>query len=113
MSKISDSILTDILEGIRSSHLILGDITAIGVIDHKPVYNGNVLYEIGIAQAIRLPEEVVLFSSDDYNEYNRDTEDKKILFDLSHIRVNSYDPDGDTEKASNVLEEILVKCLSK
>ena len=67
LSNISDSIPTDILEGIRSSRLILGDITTIGKIDGIAVCNNNVMYEIGIAQAIRLPEEVVIFSSDKYN----------------------------------------------
>lgn len=103
VSRISDSILTDILEGIRSSLLILADITAIGNIDGKPVRNGNVMYEIGIAQAIRLPEEVVLFRSDK----------DEILFDLANIRVNFYDPDRDPIKASPILEESLIGALSE
>ena len=48
--RISDSILVEILDGIRRSRLILADITAIGEISGKPVRNGNVLYELGIAQ---------------------------------------------------------------
>jgi len=116
MRIISDSILIDILEGIRSSRLILGDITTIGEIGGIAVCNNNVMYEIGIAQAIRLPEEVVLFSSDKYEG------DKKIPFDLSQIRVNDYDPDGrvndydpdgNSEKASEHLREIIIECLSK
>jgi|LGVF01.2.fsa_nt_gb hypothetical protein len=103
VSRISDSILTDILEGIRSSILILADITAIGNIDGKPVRNGNVMYEIGIAQAVRLPEEVVLFRSDE----------DKILFDLANIRVNFYDPDRDPIKASTSLRESLIGALSE
>ncbi len=134
VSRISDSILTDILEGIRSSLLILADITAIGNIDGKPVRNGNVMYEIGIAQAIRLPEEVVLFRSDK----------DEILFDLANIRedfdlplflshslytlgvysdvfggfskssrVNFYDPDRDPIKASTILGKSLIGALSE
>lgn len=103
VSRISDSILTDILEGIRSSLLILADITAIGNIDGKPVRNGNVMYEIGIAQVIRLPEEVVLFRSDK----------DEILFDLANIRVNFYDPDRDPIKASTILGESLIGTLSE
>ena len=107
LSNISDSILTDILEGIRSSRIILGDITTIGEIGGIPVCNNNVMYEIGIAQSIRLPEEVVLFSSDKYEG------DLKIPFDLSHIRVNPYDPDENSEKASKHLRKIIIECLSK
>lgn len=102
-SRISDSILTDILEGISSSRLILADITTIGNINGKPVRNGNVMYEIGIAQAIRLPEEVLLFRSDN----------DKILFDLTNIRVNSYDPDVDPIKASTILGDSLIETLSE
>lgn len=107
MRIISNSILIDILEGIRSSRLILGDITTIGEIGGIAVCNNNVMYEIGIAQAIRLPEEVVLFSSDKYEG------DKKIPFDLSQIRVNPYDPDENSEKASKHLRKIIIECLSK
>ena len=110
VSNISASILIDILEGIRSSRLILGDITPIGEIGGKPVCNGNVMYEIGIAQAIRLPEEVVLFSSD---KYETEEGDKKIPFDLLQIRVNDYDPDGNPEEASEHLRKIIIECLSE
>lgn len=103
VSRINDSILTDILEGIRSSLLILADITAIGNISGKPVRNGNVMYEIGIAQAIRLPEEVILFRSDK----------DEILFDLANIRVNFYDPDRDPIKASTILGKSLIEALSE
>ena len=110
VSNISASILIDILEGIRSSRLILGDITTIGKIGGKPVCNGNVMYEIGIAHAIRLQEEVVLFSSD---KYETKAGDKKIPFDLLQIRVNDYDPDGNPKEASKHLREIIIECLSK
>ena len=110
MSIISNSILIDILEGIRSSRLILGDITTIGEIGGIAVCNNNVMYEIGIAQAIRLPEEVVLFSSD---KYETEEGDKKIPFDLLQIRVNDYDPDGNPEEASEHLRKIIIECLSE
>ena len=83
--RISDSILTEILGGISNDQLVFADVTAIGEIDGKPVRNGNVMYEVGIAHAIRLPEEVLLFRSDT----------SQLLFDISSVRVNSYDPNGD------------------
>ena len=91
--KVSDSILTEILTGISRSRLVLADITTIGRIDNRHVRNGNVLYEVGLAQAVRLPEEVLLFRSDD----------DPLLFDVSNIRVNSYDPDNDPEKAQEII----------
>lgn len=61
---VSDSILTEILMGIARSRLVIADITTIGMVDERPVRKGNVLYEVGLAQAVRLPEEVLLFRSD-------------------------------------------------
>lgn len=62
--KISDSILTEILSGVANSCLVWADITTIGHLNEKPIRNGNVMYEVGLAQAVRLPEEVILFRSD-------------------------------------------------
>ena len=56
---VSDSILTEILESIAGARLIFGDITTIGVLDSVPVRTANVMYELGIAHACRLPEEVL------------------------------------------------------
>src|SRR5687768_3983687 len=61
----SDSILTEILDGIARCRVFLGDISAIGEINGKPVRSANVLYEVGLAHAVRQPEEVVLLRSDD------------------------------------------------
>lgn len=88
---VSDSILTEILAGIRDHRVIFADITSIGSLGTRPVRNGNVMYEVGLAHAVRLPEEVVLFRSDS----------DSLLFDVTNVRVNNYDPDGapDTAKA--------------
>ncbi len=83
--RISDSILTEILGGISNDQLVIADVSATHWIDKTPVRNGNVMYEVGIAHAIRLPEEVLLFRSDS----------GRLLFDISNVRVNSYDPDND------------------
>ncbi len=61
VSKISNSVLTEIMQGIGNSKIIFADISAIS----EKLRNANVLYEVGIAHAIRQPEEVVLFRSDD------------------------------------------------
>lgn len=96
--KVSDSILTEILTGISNSRFIVADITTIGYLDERPVRNGNVMYEIGMAQAVRLPEEVILFRSD------RDT----LPFDTSNIRVNYYNPDDAPDEACAQLADVIV-----
>jgi hypothetical protein len=98
---ISDSILTEILTGISDSRLVFADITTIGHLDRKPIRNGNVMYEVGLAQAARLPEEVILFRSDD----------DPLLFDTSTIRVNSYSPDNAAGEAQNEVSNALLGAL--
>jgi hypothetical protein len=73
LSKSGDSILTDIVDGIAHSQLVLADVSTIGKdsVSGVPYRNGNVLYEVGIALACRHPSEVLLA---------RDDEDK-FLFD--------------------------------
>lgn len=99
--KISDSILTEILEGIGSARLVVADISSLGELDGRPMRNANVMYEVGIAHATRLPEEVLLLRSDD----------GPLLFDLSNIRVNRYDPDGHPGEAKSLISHIIVETL--
>ena len=70
--KVSDSILTEILDGIGRARVVLADITAHDARGFRG-RNGNVMYEVGLAHAVRLPEEVLLFRSDD----------QQLLFDVS------------------------------
>ena len=100
---VSDSILTEILTGISRSRLVIADLSTIGWIDEKPVRNGNVLYEVGLAQAVRLPEEVLLFRSDN----------DPLIFDVSNIRVNHYDPDNEPEKARTIIIEAIISALKE
>lgn len=81
---VSDSLLTQILDGIARCRVFLADVSAIGTLAGKPIRNANVLYEVGLAHATRLPEEVLLFRSDD----------EALLFDVANVRVNRYDPGG-------------------
>lgn len=83
LSKSGDSILTDIVDGIAHSQLVLADVSTIGKdsVSGVPYRNANVLYEVGIALACRHPSEVLLV---------RDDEDK-FLFDVSsipHMKIN-------------------------
>ena len=62
--RMSDSIVTEILQGISRYRVVFADVTSIGQIEGRPIRNANVMYEVGIAHATRLPEEVILFRSD-------------------------------------------------
>lgn len=100
-SRISDSILSEILEGISTSQLIFADLTTIGFLGGKSIRNGNVMYEVGIAQARRLPEEVLLFRSDS----------DELPFDIVSVRVNEYDPDGDPDRAQDFIAAAIREAL--
>lgn len=102
-SKVSDSILTEILTGISNCRLFFADITTIGQVEKHPIRNGNVMYELGLAQAVRLPEEVILFRSD------RDP----LLFDVASIRVHRYEPENDPEAATEQVYHVLKTCLDE
>lgn len=96
-----DSILTEILDEIASSRLILADLSTVGHIDGRPVRNSNVFYELGLAHSARMPEEVIALRSDD----------DPLPFDIANVRIHSYKPDIDPESArarvTSLLEEAL------
>jgi hypothetical protein len=86
LSKSGDSILTDIMDGIAHSQMVLADISVIGhdAVTGAPIRNGNVMYEVGLAVACRQPKEVLLIRDDR----------EKFLFDVStipHIHLNFHD----------------------
>ncbi len=103
VGQIGDSILTEILEGISRSRIVIADVTTIGLMDGKPVRNANVLYEVGIAHASRLPEEVILFRSDTDH----------LMFDIGQVRVHQYNPDGDPGGARRLVAETVVSVLKE
>jgi hypothetical protein len=85
-SQTGDSVLTDILDGVAHSQFVLADVSVIGrdSVTGVPYRNANVLYEVGLALACRLPEEVLLIRDDR----------EKFLFDVStvpHLTVDFTD----------------------
>jgi hypothetical protein len=94
---ISDSIITEIVSGIGNCRLFFADVTTLEHCGDRAFRNENVLYEVGIAHSRRLPEEVILFRSD--NDH--------LMFDLANIRVNPYDPDEKPEEAKNLVSKAL------
>ncbi len=99
LTKAGDSILTEILDQIGRCRVLVADISALGEINGRPVRNQNVFYEIGLAHAVRQPEEVLLFRSDK----------SELAFDISNVRVHAYDPDGDPDTARDLVTNVIVE----
>lgn len=93
--KGGDSIITEILDGIAHSRLIIAEISTLrkGCSRSR---NGNVMWEVGVAHAFRQPDEVILLRSD------YDT----LLFDIGPIRVHRY-TDTDPQRARKELSVII------
>jgi hypothetical protein len=101
LRKVSDSILTDILDGIARCRVIVADISSIGEIGGRAVRNANVMYELGLAHAVRQAEEVLVFRSDD----------REMLFDIANVRVHRYDPDGAPDVARQLVSQTIAETL--
>ena len=80
----SNAITTKIIDGIANSRMVLCDLSD----DVQGHVNGNVLYETGIAQAIREPHSVVLI---------RDQVPEDADFDVRGFKINRP-PDGKLTK---------------
>ncbi len=81
---LSGCIIVDILDGIAHSRVVLADISICNTGAWKNQRNGNVMYEVGIAHALRQVEEVVIIRNDD----------EQISFDVSGIILNKYNRDN-------------------
>ena len=77
-----DSIITEIMDSIAHSKLVIAEVSCMNPENPKSV-NGNVMWEVGIAHACRQANEVILI--------RRCTDPHNALFDISTIRVHSYD----------------------
>jgi hypothetical protein len=99
--QVSDSILTDILQGISQSRLVLADISTVRRVGRRFFRNANVMYELGLAHAVRLPEEVLVFRSDH----------DALPFDTANVRVNPYAPDEEPEQARGTIQGCVADAL--
>lgn len=81
-----ESIIHDILDGIAHARVVVADITCSPMKDMRgtmwPQRNGNVMWEVGIAHTMRLPDEVILIQSDN----------EPSIFDLTQFRAFPYHP---------------------
>jgi hypothetical protein len=101
-SQSGDSLLTQIVDGIAHSQMVLADVSSVGR-DSKtgyPYRNANVLYEVGIALACRQPAEVLLIRDD------RD----RFLFDVStvpHLTIDfTNEPAAVLELTTAIVERL-------
>ena len=78
MRKVGDSIQTEVLKEIGQARLVLVDVSA----DSRNRRNPNVMYELGVAHAARLPEEVIIVRRDR----------KPLPFDFAQIRIHRFNP---------------------
>lgn len=106
LSSKNDSVITEIVRNISECSLFIGDVSTIGHLSiereqDKPIRNSNVLYEVGLAHACRLPEEVILLRSDN----------DVLDFDIAGVRVHSYDPDK-VETSIEMVADLIVQALS-
>lgn len=101
--RVSDSILTEILTGISNARLVLADISTVTYADGKPIRSSNAMYEVGLAHAVRLPEEVLLFRSDSDH----------LLFDVANVRVNHYDPENQPDEAQEIMGVAVIDAIKE
>jgi hypothetical protein len=97
---LSGSIITDILDGIAHSRLVLADISVATTGRWAGQRNGNVMYEVGLAHAVRQSTEILLIRSDN----------EPINFDIAHINIHSYDPqdiDATRSKLARLANDLL------
>ncbi len=93
---LSGSIITDILDGIAHSKLVLADISVATTGKWAGQRNANVMYEVGLAHAVRQSTEILLIRSDN----------EPINFDVSHINIHNYDPE-DIEAARSKINHLV------
>ncbi|MGC4027755.1 MAG: hypothetical protein QM696_02615 [Steroidobacteraceae bacterium] len=99
LSKTGDSILTDIVDGIAHSAMVLADVSTVGNDSKtgKRYRNGNVMYEVGVALACRQSAEVLLIRDDKDN----------FLFDVSTIPHVTLDFSDATIARTRLRDELL------
>ncbi len=78
---LAGSVITEILDGVAHAKLIFADISVCSTGRWKGQRNGNVMYELGLAHALRRPQELVVVRSDH----------EEINFDIAGIKTQNYD----------------------
>lgn len=100
ITTLSGSIITEILDGVAHATLIFADISVMSTGEWRGQRNGNVMYEVGLAHAVRPDTDIALVRSDR----------KRINFDVSGIRVKHY-PKNDLSQARKIFANLLNNAL--
>jgi hypothetical protein len=101
ITTLSGSIVTEVFDGVAHATLVFADISTMGVGAWAGQRNGNVMYEVGLATAIRPETDLVLVKSDDAS----------INFDLLQIRVHTY-PRENPHQARQTFAKLLTAALA-
>jgi hypothetical protein len=80
---LAGSIITEILDGIAHAKLVFADVSVCSSGRWAGQRNGNAMYELGLAHALRPASELVVVRSDT----------EQINFDIAGIKIQSYDRD--------------------
>lgn len=102
ISTLAGSVITDILDGIAHSRLVLADISITKSGRWSGQRNGNVMYELGLAQAVRQSTEVLVLRNDS----------EQINFDVAGIQVHQYDF-GDFASARTLTAKLIADALAQ
>jgi hypothetical protein len=102
ISKISESIHREILDGIAHATLVFADVSVMRTGAWKGQRNGNVMFELGIAQTVRPATDLVVVRSDG----------DEITFDINHIRIHTYER-GDIAASRKLFAECLSEALKQ
>jgi len=92
---VSDSIPIDILSGISRAKFLLFEISN----EKTARPNPNIMYELGIAHATRIPEEVIII---------RDKQSENIPFNIKHIRWNNFSPQN-SKQSITIIKNLIKK----
>jgi hypothetical protein len=101
-SVLSGSVIVKILDGIAHARVILCDISVANTGRWKGQRNGNVMYEVGLAHAIRQSTEVALVRKDG----------EEINFDVAGISVQRYDADN-LDEARRLFASLIAESLAQ
>jgi hypothetical protein len=86
-NRSGETVIHDMMDGIAHSRLVLTEITSSQMTDAVghilPQRNGNVMWELGVAHMMRMPNEVIIIRSDM----------DRTIFDLTQYRAFDYDPE--------------------
>jgi hypothetical protein len=90
------------LDGVAHSKLVLADISVAASGRWAGQRNGNVMYEVGLVQAVRQGTEILLIRCDK----------ESINFDVAHMMVHTYDP-ADLPKTRALIARLVIEQLKQ